>query len=116
MKVKRGATRNVLLAGRFAFKFPSCRSWRLFLNGLLGNMQEAEFARAGWPKLCPVVFSLPYGFLTVMRRAEPLPDDVWRGLDVQAWASEEGHTIPVEPKQDSFGVLDGRIVAVDYGS
>lgn len=85
-------------------------------------MQEVTFSRTGWPELCPVVFALPGGWLTVMRRAEPLTREQFENLDFAEWI--KGGTdlpkgewvIPVENKLDSFGVLAGRIVAVDYGS
>ena len=110
-----GATRAVLLVGRLAVKVPRISTWRTFLNGLLANMQEREFARTGWPELCPVVFSVPGGWLLVMRRAEPLSDAEWCTVHPE-WADREEYAVPVEMKRDSFGVLDGRIVAIDYGT
>ena len=74
---KRGVTREVLLLGGYALKIPSLRSWRCFLWGLLANIQEREFSLTGWPELCPVIFSAPGGFLTVMPRAAPLSDGEW---------------------------------------
>ena len=70
-RFRRGATRWVLLVGPYAVKVPSLRGWRDFLWGLLGNLQEAEFSRLGWERLCPVVASLPLGLMVVMRRASP---------------------------------------------
>lgn len=110
----RGVTRHVLLLGSWALKFPALWSWRLFLSGLLANMQERDFSRAGWPELCPVLFALPGGWLVVMRRAQPVPEDM--ELDFQALIDRPDYQIPAEPKRDSWGLLDGRIVAVDYGS
>ncbi len=118
MEICKGSTRIVFLIGKYAYKLPSFYSWRLFLNGLLANMQENEFSNTKWEGLCPVVFGLPGGFLTVMKRAEPFPDKLWPKLKpkVESWSTRDGHRIPVEAKQSSFGVLDGGIVAVDYGS
>lgn len=110
-----GATRAVLLVGRVAIKAPRMSTWRTFLSGLLANMQEREFARTGWPELCPVVFSVPGGWLLVMRRAEPLSDAEWCTVHPE-WGDREEYAVPVEMKRDSFGVLDGRIVAIDYGT
>lgn len=90
--------------------------WRLFLHGLLANMQEAKFSKTGWPELCPVLFAFPGGFLIVMRRARPLTRSEFDSLDLERWIEKEAYTIPAEPKMDSFGWLDGRLVAVDYGS
>ena len=117
-----GTTRTVILIRRWAIKIPVFREWRLFLSGLLANMQERRFAAAGWPELCPVVFALPGGWLLVMRRAEPLTREQFFALNYGEWIKggndlpKGDWIIPVENKLDSFGILDGRIVAVDYGS
>jgi hypothetical protein len=117
-----GATRLVLLVGRWAIKVPRITSWKLFLHGLLANMQEAEFSKAGWPELCPVLWSIPGGLLVVMKRAVPVTDGWWKTRqDVidRVFNPRRGYVVPVERKQDSFGWLDsedGRLVAVDYGS
>ncbi len=114
--VRSGVTRDVLLTGRLAIKIPKLTSWRLFLLGLLANMQERTFARAGWAELCPVIFSVPGGWLTVMRRADPLSPEEWETFDVEAFCDRPDYFVPVEPKRDSFGKVNGRIVAVDYGN
>jgi hypothetical protein len=86
-------------------------------------MQEVEFSAAGWPELCPVVFSIPGGFIIVMCRATPLTETEWmavttgEGIDrLEDLIRKEEYVVPVEEKIDSFGWLDGRLVAVDYGS
>lgn len=115
-RLAHGVTRNVVLVGRYAFKFPALSEWRLFLLGLLANMQECIFSKTGWPELCPVVWSLPGGFLVVMRRAEILTDEQFATTDLESFVSKPDYTIPAELKSDSFGYLDGRLVAVDYGN
>lgn len=122
-RIARGVTRRVLLIGQYALKVPNPAEWRLFLLGLLANMQEAIFAKARWPELCPVVWSLPGGFLVVMRRARVLTDDEFEEHEalIRRWifggpGEENERFVPAEPKSDSFGWLDGRLVAVDYGN
>ena len=110
-----GATRLVLLTKRYAFKLPTIFSYTRFLHGLLANMQEVEWSKPRYPQLCPVIFSLPLGLLVVMPRCQPLTEQ-YNSLDVDSWINLEDCVLPVEPKQDSFGVLNGQIVAVDYGS
>lgn len=117
MTKRYGTHRTVYLIGKYAIKRPVFVEWRLFLYGLLANMQEARFWReTKWPELCPVVFAVRGGFLTVMRRAEPLGRVDFFHFDPEIWRERKDYTVPVESKLDSFGVLDGRIVAVDYGS
>jgi hypothetical protein len=115
VKLAYGTTRTVLLTKRFAFKFPSAVEWRLFLLGLLGNMQEARFSGLS-PNLCPVLFSIWGGFLVVMPRCRPLSISDFGELDVTKFTHLSDMTLPVENKMDSFGWLNGKIVAVDYGS
>lgn len=119
--ILKGATRVVFLVGNYAIKIPRLCSWKHFLQGLLANMQERTFAKTGCLKLCPIPFSLPGGWLVVMRRARPLSDDQYRVLweELDSWLVDTGKramVIPAEKKQDSFGWIDGILVAVDYGS
>lgn len=112
-----GCTRIVFLIGAWAVKVPNvCYGWRLFLIGLLANMQERTFSKAGWPELCPVLWSIPGGWLVVMPRARPLTDDEFLALDYDAFTDKPEYVVPVEDKADSFGWLGDRIVALDYGS
>lgn len=117
-----GCTRTVILTRRWAIKLPGlwayspCEWWRGLLYGLLANMQEAKFSKTGWPELCPVSFALPGGFLVVMPRARVMSDDEFIAFDVKAFLDRPNYTVPAEAKSNSFGFLDGRIVAIDYGS
>lgn len=108
----RGITREVVLTRRWAFKFPSLRSWKLFLTGLLANLQERDWWRSTHDKrLCPVVAWLPGGFLVVMPRAERLEPDEYLFLQ-----EEEFDGLPLDAKPSNFGTYQGRTVLIDYGS
>lgn len=136
---KRGVTRECLLIGRWAIKVPSMHSWEFFLNGLLANMQEKRFSDEGWEELCPVVLYVPGGFLSVMPRARPLTATEWSAFDHRQFCTRGDHyagcnydirqgrlhgqgsepesmLVPAENKKNSYGVLGGRVVAVDYGN
>ena len=122
MIVRDGITRTVLLIGRYAVKVPCLRysgqRWKGFLRGLMANMQERMLGELQWPELCPVVFAVPGGFLLVMRRARMMTGAEWSTFRVGFYdfiTKPDGAVIPVEDKPDSFGWLDGRVVAVDYG-
>ncbi len=113
-----GATRHVILIGRWAIKLPRLNhGWKGFLCGLMCNMQEAEFATLDDPRLCPVLGSIPGGWLVVMRRARVMTPAEFARLDWPHFvAGRPGQTvIPAEHKADSFGWLDDRVVAIDYG-
>jgi hypothetical protein len=109
-----GASRMVLLVGPYALKFPTVKRWELFLHGLLSNMQEAKFSATNWPELCPVLFALPGGLLVVMPRCTTLSEKLTRE-EYQAFTDRPDYVIPAENKADSFGYMNGRLVAVDYG-
>lgn len=115
-RIAYGVTRKVFLVGSLAIKIPATVEWRLFLLGLLANMQEAKWSHTGWPELCPVLWSVPGGFFLVMRRARVLTDEEFLVLDMERWVQQENYTVPAEIKSDSFGYLDGKLVAVDYGN
>lgn len=113
-----GATRFVVLTTHYAFKFPRLWPYRNFLQGLLANMQEANFWTMQDERFCPVLFSVWGGWLTVMPRARMMTDEEWETFNVDEFCDYPGSMIvvPAEDKQSSFGYLDGRIVAIDYGN
>lgn len=79
-------------------------------------MQERQFSAARWVELCPVLFADPLGFVVVMRRAKPLSEEEWAGFDYAGFVDGGEYGVPAENKRSSFGWLNGRIVAVDYGT
>jgi hypothetical protein len=114
-----GAHRRVLLTKNWAFKFPNFDfGWKAFLKGMVANDNELEFSKvAKWRHLlCPIPYHLPFGFLNVMPRV-----DVFDGKGYIKHLPEIKkrfdclHGSLVEAKWDSYGILLGRIVAVDYG-
>jgi hypothetical protein len=141
VSVLHGATRTVILVGRWAVKLPNLRyGWRPFLRGLIANGIEREWWRdTRDPRLCPVLFGVPGGWLLVMPRCEPIgePDEIEeptryaehvRHLEAFVAETYRASAIPAEIKADSFGWLGGkdargvsrehlgRLVAVDYGN
>lgn len=107
----------MILVGKIALKLPKPQLWGNFLRGFLANMQEGTFSEIGWKQLCPVLYEAPGGAFLIMRRARPLTEQEWDEFDYNEFIETgDGYTVPVEMKPSSFGVLDGRVVAVDYGS
>jgi hypothetical protein len=115
MRIARGATREVILTKHYALKVPSIRSWELFLCGLLANTSEKVWS--GFSQhLCPVLWSLPGGFLSVMPRIDTFDDHLDDDLYEEIFGEKEGYTLEfVENKPNHFGYYHGHIVAVDYG-
>jgi hypothetical protein len=109
-----GHNRLVLLVGRWALKFPTpVRNWRDFLYGLLNNINETHRSRSGNQALCPVLWSVPGGFLVVMPRVRVFSEEEYTPEQARAFA--EANSVPGEHKADSYGLLNGRVVCVDYG-
>jgi hypothetical protein len=105
----------------FAMKFPRNKV------GLACNRHEAQIWRRNrnhptrGPRLCPVLWSAPGGWLVVMLAAEPVDDDFnIAEVDVEHgdWWDyiPGGDEWPCEPKREDWGVLNGRLVAVDYAA
>lgn len=116
----KGSTRWVILGRRRVYKIPSLYSWSHFLTGLLANLQEVTWTKINddviSSKLCPVTFSLPLGLLVVMERLEEVTDIDITG-ELLGFMVETSYVgVPVEPKHNSFGKKDGKMVAIDYGS
>lgn len=108
-----GCTRFVILTKKYAIKIPQFKyQWRHFLLGLLANMQEVQFSKMKDERLCPVKFYLPGGWMVVMPRCEMVSIEIFSNIDINKFWP----IIPVEYKQDSFGLYKGKVVAIDYGS
>ena len=139
-----GATRRVRLIDGLAFKTPylfkyedlifwwdkagrpkSIRLllknwwWELFHTGCKHNAQEVRrwqelgAREISGVSLCPVRFYLPWGLLVVMTRAEPLGRKVSLEED-HAARQLIGRSMDTG-KTDTFGIIVGRVVVVDYG-
>lgn len=117
MKAKSGCTRYVILTKRYAIKIPQFKyTWQLFLKGLLANMQEILFSKMKDERMCPVLFYVPGGWLLIMPRCKEIEENKFDKIDLSKFWSNEKFVVPVENKIDSFGILDGKVVAIDYGS
>lgn len=115
-RVTVGISRTVFLTRRYAIKVPCARyTWEYWLRGLLANLQERTLARSHLPGLCPVLFADPFGFIVVMPRAEPLPFAL-TNASYELLVDRGDYRIPAEKKSDSWGILHGHVVAIDYGN
>jgi hypothetical protein len=66
--------------------------------------------RFQWKTLCPVLWADPFGFVVVMpRAAQPVPQEKVDALP------DYYPDITAETKHEDFGLLQGQILALDYG-
>lgn len=124
-KIKHGSTRTTFLVGRYAVKIPMLfgGEFRLFLLGLIHNIDEHWRSYGSFKNAVnPVIFHIPGGWLNIYRRAEPLSEIQWLSFDYHYHCNYKCrfmdnfiHINFIENKYDSFGVIDGEILAVDYG-
>lgn len=108
MEIKKGSSRVVVCAGSFAVKIPRATTWRSFVNGLSANQTEREFSCMSWAN--PVFFSIG-PLLTVQRRAVRLATDE----EVNEFRDSEIIRNMVENKRSSIGLVNGKLVAIDFG-
>lgn len=97
-------------------KIPNARySFQHFLKGLLANMSERDTWRYNSGEyddgkarlLCPVIWCSWGGWVLIMKRAEPMPEHY-------SYATNMAY-FPGDDKPDNYGLLDGRVVKIDYG-
>lgn len=113
--VRTGVTRTVILIGRYAVKVPSLRGGSSGARleslcwGILANRSERQWHDyEGWRgAVAPVVGSWLGGAVQVYPRCLPLPLGARGPLP-------RLEPCPGDVKPDNFGILDGRVVRLDY--
>lgn len=115
---RRGITRTVLLVGRWAIKVPTIRGLgdrsqkgarvASFARGVLANQSERDWSC--FEGVNSVVWTW-HCIINVYRRAEPVEIDE-ETFDFEALCPE--WKIIGDRKSENLGVVDGRIVWVDF--
>lgn len=122
MKTILGATRRVFVFKTFVIKVPNTQEYKLFLHGILANLQEKVFSRINRPDLAKVKFCGKLGLFLIMERAETL--DVinldWlkfkEDLEEQYKNDEMKEFMLSDAKPCNWGYIDNKLVKIDYGS
>ena len=117
---KRGSTRIVFVFKHFVIKFPSPASWKLFLHGLLANIQEGSFTKSmiNQTGLTPVYYFNSLGFCVISKRARTVNH---RGLFwvelTRLVATSELHKDfwSSDAKPENFGFINNQLVKIDLG-
>ena len=126
IEIRYGKSRFVILAWRYAIKFPRVNNPNSALpicgrlrQGLRCNLMEAKaWQENKYANLCPIVFAQKHGLFLVMPRARPMSNeefDEWHDSD--DWPYVRDDDPPFEAKSADAGILlDGRYVMIDYGA
>lgn len=119
MKIKRGCSRTVLLIGSWAIKVPTTRPYgrrqqRLWAwcRGYLANQSEVSWN--GTDGTCPILWRLG-SIVVCFKRAKHL--DYQMSADEVEWWDAVAPALPFgDRKTENLGIVDGRIVWIDYDS
>jgi len=114
-----GATRIVIVFDKVVIKIPRLFKVNTFygktvsiLEGWLANRNEYIWEKSNiYDFLCPIKLSLFWSFIIVMSKVELLNDVEFNKLN-----KEDYNFGGIEWKLDSFGKLNNKIVAIDYGN
>lgn len=116
--INTGSTRVVILTTNYAIKFPRCCTkvdnkfyGRVvsLLSGWISNRHEYKWSNANvYDFLCKVEYSFLFSFIIVMKRAKPLTREQFYNL--------KQYDFIYEHKLDSYGIVDNKIVVIDYGN
>lgn len=114
--MKQGSSRNVILIGRYAIKFPRFYSWYGFLLGLCSNITESQFSsELMTPYLAKVKFSDPIGIILVMERADFILEEESLALK-HFFREARKNGCPVDPRPCNVGSFKGKLKLIDYGN
>lgn len=122
MRINRtGVTRIVFVFSRVVVKIPNFLSgWRPFVSGVLSNINERDcwnwnsgkYEKGRSHLLCPVLWSSWGAWFVVMRKVDKVltMEEGWEhGLE------EHMKYFSGDDKGPNYGVLEGRVVKIDYG-
>ena len=121
MKLNRnGITRLVIELKRVVIKIPNFTySWQHFLKGLIANIHENQtwnVVNKYNPEithlLCPVLWCSWGGWILIMKKVDRcLKDEEYDQWDI----SEHKKYFEGDDTVSNYGVLDNRLVKIDYG-
>lgn len=114
---KKGCTRWVICIDNVAFKFPALTNWRMFNLGRKANIKEWERSWLSDQRIsyAKTLLCVRGGLLNIQQRAKMFSRSEWLDRAGDIIIVKDVMFPHVEMKMDSFGYINGKIVAVDYG-
>ena len=122
MQIKLGSTRKVFIFKNFVIKIPNIQEYRLFLHGILANLQEKTFSCMNRIDLGKVKFCSHFGFILAMEKANVLnyEDIDWNKfedfLKLKYKDDEMKEFMLSDLKPTNWGYINNQLVRIDYGN
>lgn len=119
--IKHGATRIVFIFNKFVIKIPNIKEYKLFLNGILANLQEKIFSGTH-PDLCPVIFCDRLGLILIMEKAiifkeTAINEKSFCALIKNKYKKDNYKEFMLSDlKSSNWGILNTKLVKIDYGN
>lgn len=122
MKIEHGVTRMVLIFKKYVIKIPTFREWRLFLHGLIANINEGDAFKhlKSRDDLAKVYYYNKLGLFLIMERVVVCDnDECWSLLEIlEEKYKNDGlkKFMMSDYKPSNWGRrTDGTLVKIDYG-
>ena len=116
MKIKKGVTRIVIICFGYVFKIPNFTSKHLFfLQGFVANYKERyititfKYYKHFYSKINPTLFCTYFGLLSIQKYVTPLTREL-TSAEKRYFKQQT-----IDNKKENFGILNGKIVCIDYG-
>ena len=113
-----GSSRCVILIGKFAIKIARMTSIKEYKAGVIDNKAEAYTAKNIDKNIIPKVYFSFFGILVIHERANNIKN---RGIFIIDLCEaclkykEYSDFLMIDAKPENFGMIQGRLVKVDYG-
>lgn len=122
MKIEHGVTRMVLIFKKYVIKIPTFREWRLFLHGLIANINEGDAFKQlkSRDDLAKVYYYNKLGLFLIMERVVVCDNDeccsLLEILEEKYKNDEFKKFMMSDYKSSNWGRrTDGTLVKIDYG-
>lgn len=118
MNIEKGATRIVFCFKKIVIKIPNIKEYRLFLNGLLANIEEKLWS-PHHKDLAKVKYCDIFGVLLIMEKAEVINNDVdWNEFKLMLTNRYEKDELKEfmlsDCKPSNWGYINEHLVKIDY--
>lgn len=122
MKIERGVTRIAFIFKKYAIKIPTFKEWRLFLHGLIANINEGDTFKQlkSRDDLAKVYYYNKFGLFLIMERVVVCDNDeclsLLEILEEKYKNDEFKKFMMSDYKTSNWGRrTDGTLVKIDYG-